>query len=76
MKHSALTVDQWKELNAHRLVECRWGCSITVEACRSYPVQDRALRAAFQRPTRALSQSQCRLSKLFAARTLPSLGAG
>jgi hypothetical protein len=36
MKHNALTVDQWKELNAHRLVECRWGCSITAEACRSY----------------------------------------
>jgi hypothetical protein len=31
-----VTVAQWKELNADRLVECRWGCSMTVEACRSY----------------------------------------
>jgi hypothetical protein len=36
MSQRALTVDQWKELNAHRLIECRWGCSITTEACRSY----------------------------------------
>ncbi len=36
MKASPLTVDQWKELNAHRLVQCRWGCSMTADACRSY----------------------------------------
>ncbi|MGO9567262.1 MAG: hypothetical protein ACLP5H_06965 [Desulfomonilaceae bacterium] len=36
MIQSALTVDQWKELNADKLVECRWRCSMTVEACRSY----------------------------------------
>ncbi len=36
MKTSVLAAAQWKELNAHRLIECRWGCSITVEACRSY----------------------------------------
>lgn len=36
MRPVALTVDQWKELNVHRLVECRWGCSITIGACRLY----------------------------------------
>jgi hypothetical protein len=36
MRLSELTVDQWKEQSAHRLVECRWGCSMTADACRSY----------------------------------------
>ncbi len=36
MSQSALTVEQWKEMNAHRLIECRWGCNITSEACRLY----------------------------------------
>ena len=29
-------VAQWREANAHRLLECRWGCTITVDACRLY----------------------------------------
>jgi hypothetical protein len=36
MNHYAATVELWKELNSHRFVECRWGCSLTPEACRSY----------------------------------------
>ncbi len=39
---SPASVQQWKEINAHRLVECRWGCSMTVESCRTY--QTRAKR--------------------------------
>ena len=36
MKSVPLTADQWKEANAHRLIDCRWGCRISPEACRSY----------------------------------------
>ena len=36
MNPDVLAADQWKELNAHRLIECPWGCSMTLEACRSY----------------------------------------
>jgi len=31
---SVASVEQWKQ--EHGLVKCRWGCSITVDACRSY----------------------------------------
>jgi hypothetical protein len=34
--------DAWKRLNAGRLIDCRWGCRITAEACRTY--QSRAAR--------------------------------
>ncbi len=30
------TVEQWKKENSGRLVQCRWGCRITTEACRAY----------------------------------------
>lgn len=36
-----VSVEQWKEANAHRLVQCRWGCTLTREACRSYQVRAR-----------------------------------
>jgi hypothetical protein len=36
-----LSVEQWKELNADRLVQCRWGCTLTREACRAYQVRSR-----------------------------------
>ncbi len=36
MSCSPVTVEQWKRQNAHRLIDCRWGCSITPEACREY----------------------------------------
>jgi hypothetical protein len=36
MSSAATTVEQWKALNSHRLVECRWGCRLTEQACRSY----------------------------------------
>lgn len=31
-----INVEQWREQNAHRLIDCRWGCKITSEACRAY----------------------------------------
>jgi len=34
-------VEQWKQRNAHRLVNCRWACTLTREACRSYQVRSR-----------------------------------
>jgi len=33
------TVEEWMELNSHRLIDCRWGCRITPEACRSYQLR-------------------------------------
>ena len=42
MSSACVTVDQWKATNAHRLVDCRWGCRITQEACHAY--QSRAGR--------------------------------
>jgi hypothetical protein len=36
MNSAPISVEQWKTENAARLVECRWGCRITPEACRAY----------------------------------------
>ncbi len=36
MKSAPLTADQWKETHALRLIDCRWGCKITPEACHAY----------------------------------------
>jgi hypothetical protein len=36
MRNTSLAVDHWKEANAHRLIDCRWGCTITSQACRAY----------------------------------------
>jgi hypothetical protein len=36
MSSAATTVEQWKALNSHNLVECRWGCKLSGQACRSY----------------------------------------
>lgn len=33
------TVAQWREANDHRLVDCRWGCKITIDACRLYQLR-------------------------------------
>ncbi len=43
MKCSATTPEQWFEQNAGRLIDCRWRCRITPEACRVY--QSRAVRS-------------------------------
>ncbi len=42
MTPGPVTVAQWVERNAQRLIECRWVGGITPEACRSY--QSRADR--------------------------------
>ncbi|MBI4965363.1 MAG: hypothetical protein HY913_18955 [Desulfomonile tiedjei] len=42
MTEPVTTVEHWTELNAGNLVDCRWGCRITVDACHSY--QSRAAR--------------------------------
>lgn len=36
MNTGAKTVKQWLELNADKLIPCRWGGRITTDACRSY----------------------------------------
>jgi hypothetical protein len=36
MSLPAVTVHEWKQVNAHRLIQCRWGCRITSEACKLY----------------------------------------
>ena len=36
MASGPATVEQWKRQNALRLIECKWGCMITPEACRAY----------------------------------------
>ncbi|MEW6114096.1 MAG: hypothetical protein AB1664_18325 [Thermodesulfobacteriota bacterium] len=36
MSEKPATVDEWKRLNASRLVQCRWGCMLTEDACRAY----------------------------------------
>lgn len=36
MKTGPQTVEQWRAANDQRLIDCRWGCRITPEACRAY----------------------------------------
>jgi hypothetical protein len=40
MSEAATTVERWKALNSRRLLECRWGCAITEDACRSYQAKN------------------------------------
>jgi len=42
MNAAAANVEEWKKHNSARLVQCRWGCAITMEACRAY--QSRTVR--------------------------------
>jgi len=42
MNAATAQVEEWRKLNSPRLVQCRWGCAITVEACRAY--QSRTVR--------------------------------
>ena len=42
------TVEQWKERNADRLVQCRWGCEVTREACRSYQAKRKRYTVYFR----------------------------
>ena len=36
MTSQPVTAEQWKERNSHRLIECRWNSTITLEACHAY----------------------------------------
>ncbi|MEJ2717925.1 MAG: hypothetical protein P8182_12415 [Deltaproteobacteria bacterium] len=36
MGSGPVTVEEWKELHAADLIDCRWGCRMTRAACRSY----------------------------------------
>ncbi len=42
MSTPVVTAEQWFAQNSHKLIDCRWGCRITPEACRLY--QTRASR--------------------------------
>jgi hypothetical protein len=30
------STEHWTKLNAGRLVDCRWGCKITIDSCHAY----------------------------------------
>jgi hypothetical protein len=36
MNQAVTTVEQWNALNSRNFVECRWGCKLTEQACRTY----------------------------------------
>ncbi len=36
MRNKPETVEQWREVNKHRLINCRWCGSILPESCKSY----------------------------------------
>lgn len=36
MSGAVTTAEQWKTLNSQKLLDCRWGCKLTEQACRSY----------------------------------------
>lgn len=42
MSAAPVNAEEWKLRNRPDLVECRWGCAITREACRAY--QSRTVR--------------------------------
>jgi hypothetical protein len=48
MTAAAANVDEWKAQNAHRLIDCRWGCKITSEACRAYQTRTNRYVIHFQ----------------------------
>ncbi|MEW6349759.1 MAG: hypothetical protein AB1646_11905 [Thermodesulfobacteriota bacterium] len=41
MSTHADTAEQWFAQNSGRLIDCRWGCRITPEACRLYQTRAR-----------------------------------
>lgn len=48
MTTAVVSVDEWKAQNAHRLLDCRWGCKITSEACRAYQTRTNRYVIHFQ----------------------------
>jgi hypothetical protein len=42
MSAAPVNVEQWKQRNRGNVVQCRWGCEITLDACRAY--QSRTVR--------------------------------
>lgn len=48
MTATAVNVEEWKAQNAHRLIDCRWGCKITSEACRAYQARTNRYVIHFQ----------------------------
>jgi hypothetical protein len=37
---SIQSVAEWKARNAHRLIDCQWGCRITRYACKAYQLRN------------------------------------
>jgi hypothetical protein len=48
MTTTAVRVEEWRAQNGHRLVDCRWGCKITSEACRAYQTRTNRYVIHFQ----------------------------
>lgn len=42
MTDPIITAEHWTKLNTGRLVDCRWGCKITIDSCHAY--QSRSAR--------------------------------
>ena len=36
MTDPATAAENWKKSNAGKLIDCRWGCKITVDSCHAY----------------------------------------
>jgi hypothetical protein len=42
------TVAEWKEANADNIIECRWGCRLSRNACTGYQTKSKRYIAHFQ----------------------------
>jgi hypothetical protein len=42
MTDPVTSVEHWTRLNSSRLVDCRWGCKVTIDSCHAY--QSRSAR--------------------------------
>ncbi len=48
MKSGCATVEEWKQANAGNIIDCRWGCRLSREACLRYQTKSKRYVMHFQ----------------------------
>ena len=41
MNSAEILTGKWRRDNSHRLIDCRWGCRMSLDACRKYQARCR-----------------------------------
>ena len=41
MSSTEISTEKWRRDNSHKLVDCQWGCSLSLDACKKYQARCR-----------------------------------